>query len=63
MTARPFADPAHPSNVLRPNVRCAGCGVMGCVGPYWGPWCFRCNVARIDRITASLEAIASRVPR
>jgi hypothetical protein len=54
-----YRDPAHPGNRIRPNVRCLGCGALGCV-TYWGDWCFACNVARIDRISASLEALAAR---
>jgi hypothetical protein len=48
---RPYADPNHPGNQLRPNVRCVGCGKDGCVTA-WGPWCFECNVERLDRISA-----------
>lgn len=52
-----YRDPEHPTNKLRPKVRCVGCGNLGCV-TYWGPWCFVCNVERMDRITKSLEALA-----
>jgi hypothetical protein len=53
---RPYADPAHKGNRLRPRVRCVGCGAKGCVTA-WGPWCFKCNVERMDRISATLEPI------
>jgi hypothetical protein len=46
---RPWADPNHKGNKLRPCVRCLGCGTLGCV-TYWGPWCFSCNVERMDRL-------------
>lgn len=49
----PHADPAHPGNILRPHVKCIGCGVRGCITA-WGPWCFACNVERIDRISRNL---------
>lgn len=51
---RPFADPSHPGNKIRPNVKCVGCKKLGCITA-WGPWCFDCNVERIDRISVSLE--------
>jgi hypothetical protein len=44
-----YADPNHPGNKIRPRVRCLGCGKLGCVTA-WGPWCFDCNVKRIDRL-------------
>ena len=49
-----YKDPDHPSNVIRPRVRCWGCGKRGCVGKRWGNWCFICNVARIERISARM---------
>ena len=52
-----WADPLHPSNKLRPKVRCVGCGQLGCV-THWGPWCFACNIERMDRIDASMSKIA-----
>ncbi len=48
----------HPGNAIRPDVRCTGCGVMGCTTA-WGPWCFDCNVKRLrhlDQRFAELEA-------
>ena len=53
---RPYADPTHPGNALRPGVRCHGCGALICTTA-WGDWCFSCNVARLDRITAGLEQL------
>ena len=54
---RAWADPEHHGNKLRPRVHCIGCGELGCV-TYWGPWCFKCNVERMDRINGKFEAIA-----
>lgn len=56
---RPYAAPDHPGNRLRPHVRCIGCKKLGCTTA-WGPWCFKCNVERIDRISANLDAEARR---
>ncbi len=47
---RNYADPNHKGNKLRPRVRCVGCGKQGCITA-WGPWCFDCNVERMDRIS------------
>jgi hypothetical protein len=57
-TAKPWADPEHPGNRIRPNVRCAGCGTKGCV-TYWGPWCLACNVARMTRLSATFDRLAA----
>ncbi len=56
---RPYADPQHPGNKLRPRVRCYGCGKLGC-GTAWGNWCLPCNVDRIDRISGFLESELER---
>jgi hypothetical protein len=53
---RPYADPKHPGNRIRHKVECIGCGRRGCV-TYWGPWCFECNVRRMDRINAAFEPV------
>jgi len=53
---RPYADPCHPGNKIRPRVRCVGCGKRGCIAA-WGPWCFECNVKRMDRINAMFEPV------
>lgn len=50
-----YRDPKHPGNKLRPKVKCASCGTRGCITA-WGPWCYACNVERIDRISAALKA-------
>lgn len=55
-TGRPYADPKHPGNKLRPRVMCVECGTKGCI-TYWGPWCFACNVERIDRINMRFEPV------
>lgn len=57
---RPYADPNHPGNRIRPRVRCAGCGTMGCTTA-WGPWCIACNVTRIDRISGFLASEIQRL--
>lgn len=56
---RRYADPEHPGNAIRKNLRCIGCRKLGCTTA-WGPWCFACNVARIDRIDAALRAECER---
>jgi hypothetical protein len=56
---RPYADPDHPGNKIRPRVVCVGCGARGCTTA-WGPWCFNCNVARMDRISGFLNAELAR---
>lgn len=52
-----YRDPSHPGNKIRPNVRCIGCGKKGAITS-WGPWCFDCNVERMDRINRSLAPVA-----
>ena len=54
MEKKPYQDPNHPGNKMRPRVRCVGCGRLGCVTA-WGPWCFDCNVERMDRISAKFD--------
>ncbi len=54
--SRAWADPNHPSNKLRPKVKCVGCGKRGAV-TYWGPWCFECNVERMDRLSGVFAKI------
>ena len=51
--ARPWADPDHPGNAIRPHVRCLGCRRLGC-GTAWGAWCVACNTKRIERINKAL---------
>jgi hypothetical protein len=57
---RPWADPAHAGNKLRPRVRCVDCRNFGCV-TYWGSWCFDCNVPRMDRLAGRFAEIAESV--
>ena len=52
----------HPGNKIRPRVVCLGCGVRGCITA-WGPWCFKCNVARMDRINASMMKLKQAFER
>lgn len=52
----PYRNRSHPGNKLRPKVRCSGCGELGCV-TYWGKWCFKCNVERMDRIGAKFDKV------
>jgi hypothetical protein len=60
---RPYANPDHPGNKLRPDVRCLSCGTKGCTTA-WGDWCFACNVKRMDRIggffASELRRLAGR---
>lgn len=58
-TLEAWQDPKHPSNKIRPKVKCWGCGKMGCVGKHWGNWCFECNVKRIGRIDKGFSKIAT----
>jgi hypothetical protein len=53
---RPWADPNAPGNKIRPRVRCVGCGAKGCV-THWGPWCFDCNVMRMDHLNGRFAEI------
>lgn len=57
---RPWADPNARGNKLRPNVKCIGCGKMGCI-THWGPWCFECNVPRMDRLDKSMDELARSI--
>jgi hypothetical protein len=58
MGERAYADPNHPGNKIRARLRCVGCGTKGCITA-WGPWCFDCNVKRMDRIGAALDREAN----
>jgi hypothetical protein len=55
--AKPWADPQHPGNRIRPTVRCAGCGAKGFITA-WGPWCFACNQPRMTRLSAAFDKLA-----
>jgi len=52
---KPWRDPNHPGNKIRPRVRCIGCGTRGCITA-WGPWCFKCNVERMERIDRAFDS-------
>lgn len=57
---RPWADPDHNGNKIRPRVCCVGCGQSGCI-TYWGPWCFKCNVKRMDHLSGRFAEIERAV--
>jgi len=37
-------------------VQCLGCGET-CHETFWGKWCYGCNVARIKRISKTLDQL------
>jgi hypothetical protein len=51
-----YQDPNHEGNRIRPNLRCLGCGKMGCITA-WGQWCFECNVERLNRIDKKFDPL------
>jgi hypothetical protein len=53
---RPWADPFHPGNKLRPRVKCIGCGHKGCITA-WGPWCYGCNCERMERLSEGFDKV------
>jgi hypothetical protein len=55
-TARPWADPKNKGNKLRLEVKCIRCGKLGCITA-WGPWCYECNVKRMDRIDSRFNIL------
>ena len=57
---KPWADPNSSGNKIRPDVKCIGCGAMGCI-THWGPWCFDCNVKRMTRLDKSFSDLAESV--
>lgn len=59
MSERAYADRDHPGNKVRPRVVCVGCRKPGCTTA-WGPWCYDCNVERMDRIGGFLTAEIAR---
>ena len=59
---RPYRDREHPGNKIRPEVKCLGCGQKGCVTA-WGPWCYDCNVKRMDRINDALSPVSEALGR
>lgn len=58
-----YADPAHPTNKIRPRLRCWGCGTKGVVGKHWGQWCFECNVRRIRHLDARFDEIRAALAK
>lgn len=55
-----FEDPDHEGNsaAYRTGKTCIEKGCDEPAGTKWSPlWCFKCNVERIKRISASLEAL------
>jgi hypothetical protein len=52
-----YKDPDCPGSKIRPEVVCVSCHSFGCVTA-WGPWCFQCNVERLDRINRNLKEIS-----
>ena len=59
-----FEDPNHFGNRIRYKRFGKKCAEKGCKrtpGTWWSPhWCFEHNVARIKRISASLEKLVGR---
>jgi hypothetical protein len=62
MAKRIWADPKHHTNRIRPRITCRGCGKKGCV-TYWGPWCFECNVPRMEHLERQFERIAQNLEK
>ena len=60
MTKPAYSDPDHVFNSAKYHSKFP-CDVRGCTEPsgtYWSPyWCFKHNVERMDRITASLNKL------
>lgn len=56
-----YKDPGHPTNKIRPNLKCWGCGKKGVTGKHWGQWCFECNVKRIERVNDQFRTFANSV--
>jgi hypothetical protein len=57
-----YRDPLHKGNGLeyRSGKLCIEKGCEETAGTWWSPhWCFKHNVERMDRISASLEGIAA----
>ena len=61
---RPFEDPGHEGNGAKylTGKPCIDCGNPA--GTAWSPhWCFECNVKRIKRINAGLQACIDELSR
>lgn len=62
-TPKAYADPTHRGNgpAYHTGKPCREPECDRPAGTAWSKfWCFECNVARIDRITAQLEAITGK---
>ena len=59
MTLIAYQDPEQPSYHGKKAVTCYGCGCK-CAKSAWGNWCHPCNVKRIDRISANMDAFWRR---
>ena len=58
-----YEDPEHPGNgpAHHTGQPCIEPGCESPAGTAWSPyWCFGCNVARINRISASLSHLQAR---
>lgn len=55
-----YQNPEHPSYHGPKTIKCYGCAVK-CSKSAWGPWCFKCNVERMDRIGAALDGLEQRM--
>lgn len=56
-----YKDPDHPTNKIRPKLKCWGCGALGVTGKHWGQWCFKCNVDRIDGVNERFRPFAESI--
>lgn len=54
-----YQNPEHPSYLGKPTAKCHGCK-KAVPKSAWGEWCHPCNVARLDRISASLDNIIEK---
>ena len=62
---RPYADPSNPGNAVtyHSGRLCIENGCKEPAGTWWSPlWCFKHNVIRMDRISASLRQIEENWP-
>jgi hypothetical protein len=59
---KPWQDPDHPGNKIRPNLYCIGCGTKGVITS-WGKWCFKCNVERMTLINATFDSLRTSLKK
>jgi hypothetical protein len=52
-----YADLDHPTNKIRPRLKCWNCGTKGVVGKHWGQWCFKCNNERLGHLNGQFDKI------